>query len=252
VAAYVPGLGTALDREFAEGDLKRAWDTAKGAHKYDHSSAAMVWLGYDAPQFPDGLDSADVMGNERAETGGRAFSSFMNGLAATNSHGDPHMTAIGHSYGSRTVGAATQQGDGIPGVNDIILVGSPGVGVDRAEELGVGRNHVFVGAAENDLVTKAPSKLQGNLTAVAGPVGFVAGKLLDRDDDDVWFGKDPASEAFGARRFYAHEGPSLLEGGFDAHSQYFDAGPERDNASADNIAMVVAGHANKVRTENPR
>ncbi|MET9590517.1 alpha/beta hydrolase [Streptomyces sp. NPDC006516] len=252
VAAYVPGLGTALDRGFAEGDLKRAWDTAKGAHKYDHSSAAMVWLGYDAPQFPDGLDSADVMGDERAENGGRAFTSFMGGLAATNSHDDPHMTAIGHSYGSRTVGAATQQGDGIPGVDDIILVGSPGVGVDRADELGVGRSHVFVGAAENDLVTKSPSKLQGNLTAVAGPVGFVAGKLLDRDDDDVWFGKDPASEAFGARRFHAHEGPSLLEGGFDAHSQYFDARPERDNASADNIAMVVAGHGNRVRTENPR
>jgi len=252
VAAYVPGLNTSLDRDFAEGDIKRAWDTAKGAQKYDHSSAAMVWLGYDAPQFPDGLHSADVMGDERAETGGRAFGSFMGGLVATNSHEDPHVTAIGHSYGSRTVGAATQQDGGIAGVEDIVLVGSPGVGVDRAEDLGVSREHVYVGAAENDLVTKAPSKLQGNMAAVAGPVGFVAGGLLDRGGDDLWFGKDPASEAFGARRFYTDRGPSLATGGFDAHSQYFDVGPERDRASADNIAMVVAGRGGNIKTEDQR
>ncbi|MEU9061078.1 alpha/beta hydrolase [Streptomyces sp. NPDC048430] len=252
VAAYVPGLNTSLDREFAEGDLKRAWDTARGAHKYDHSSAAMVWLGYDAPQFPDWLGSTDVMGDERAETGGKAFNSFMGGLAATNVNEDPHLTAIGHSYGSRTVGAATQQDGGMAGVDDIVLVGSPGVGVDHAEDLGVGKEHVFVGAAENDMVTKVPSKLQGNMAAAAGPVGYVVGGLVDRDSDDLWFGRDPASEAFGARRFHADEGPSLLAGGFDAHSQYFDVGPERDRTSADNIAMVVAGHAGKVRTEEQR
>ncbi|MGW1818882.1 alpha/beta hydrolase [Streptomyces sp. NPDC002125] len=252
VAAYVPGLNTSLDADFAEADLKRAWDTAKGAQKYDHSSAAMVWLGYDAPQFPDGLDSADVMGDERAETGGRAFSSFMGGLSATNVHDNPHMTAIGHSYGSRTVGSATQQDGGIVGVDDIILVGSPGVGVDHARDLGVERDHVFVGAAENDLVTKAPSTAQGNMAAIGGPAGFVAGHLLDRNDDDLWFGRDPASEAFGARRFHTDEGPSLLTGGFAAHSQYFDVGPERDSASADNIAMVVAGHGSRVKTEERR
>ncbi|MEE1774664.1 alpha/beta hydrolase [Streptomyces sp. NPDC049952] len=252
VAAYVPGLNTSLDRSFVEGDIKRAWDTAKGAQKYDHSSAAMVWLGYDAPQLPDWLHSADVMGDDRAEVGGRAFGTFMGGLAATNENEDPHLTAIGHSYGSRTVGAATQQDGGIPGVDDIVLVGSPGVGVDRAEDLGVSKEHVFVGAAENDLVTKAPSKLQGSMTAAAGPVGFVVGSLLDRDNDDLWFGKDPASEAFGARRFHTDEGPSLVTGGFDAHSQYFDAGPERDRASADNIAMVVAGRGGKIRNEVQR
>ncbi|MEU0299230.1 alpha/beta hydrolase [Streptomyces sp. NPDC006175] len=252
VAAYVPGLNTSLDKEFAEGDLKRAADTARGAHKYDQSSAVMVWLGYDAPQFPDWFGSADVMGDERAEVGGSAFNSFMDGLAATNVHEDPHMTAIGHSYGSRAVGAATQQEGGMVGVDDIVLVGSPGVGVDHADDLGVGREHVFVGAAENDMVTKVPSQLQGNMAAAAGPVGYVVGGLVDRDSDDLWFGKDPASEAFGARRFHADEGPSLLTGGFDAHSQYFDVGPEQDRASADNIAMVVAGHASKVRTEEQR
>ncbi|MFF1464522.1 alpha/beta hydrolase [Streptomyces sp. NPDC058330] len=252
VAAYVPGLNTSLDKEFAEGDLKRAWDTAKGAQKYDHSSAAMVWLGYDAPQFPDGWSSADVMGDERAEVGGQAFSSFMEGLGVTNMNDDPHLTAIGHSYGSRTVGAAAQDRGGVPGVDEIVFVGSPGVGVDRADELGVGKGHVFVGAAQNDVVTKVPSRLQGGLTAAAGPVGYAIGGLLDRDKDDLWFGRDPASRAFGARRFHADDGPRLISGSFAAHSQCFDAQPQRNNGSADSIAMIVAGRSGAVKLEELR
>ncbi|MFD4230195.1 alpha/beta hydrolase [Streptomyces sp. NPDC058545] len=258
VSAYVPGLNTSLDEEFAKGDLKRAWDTAKGAAKYDHSSAAIVWLGYDAPQAPDGLASLAVMGDERAERGGREFNGFMSGLAATNENEDPHLTAIGHSYGSRTVGAATQRDGGIPGVDDIVLVGSPGVGVDRAEDLGVGKDHVFVGAAEHDVVTMLPSKQQAAIGVAgliaAGPFSsYVAGDVADQGDDDLWFGKDPASEAFGARRFPVSEGPRLIsEDGvsIDAHSQYFD--PQRDAVSADSIALIAAGRSSKVKMEDPR
>ncbi|MEW2128436.1 alpha/beta hydrolase [Streptomyces sp. NPDC007259] len=259
VSAYVPGLNTSLDKEFATGDIKRARDTARASIKYDHSSASMVWLGYDAPQFPDGLSSLAVAGDERAVKGGGSFNQFMDGLVATNAHDDPHMTAIGHSYGSRTVGAATQQGGGIPGVDDIVLVGSPGVGVDRAEDLGVGKDHVFVGAAENDIVTKLPSRRQaaaGLYAIPAGPVGaYLLGDAADHGDDDLWFGKDPASEAFGARRFPVAPGARPIGlGGLstDAHSNYFDVGPERDAMSADSIALIAAGKADKVKLEEAR
>ncbi|HEY9328223.1 MAG TPA: alpha/beta hydrolase [Streptomyces sp.] len=258
VSAYVPGLNTSLDADFAKNDLKRALDTAKGVSKYDHSNASIVWLGYDAPQSPDGLGSLDVMGDEKAMKGGSSFRQFMGGLSATNENDDPHITAIGHSYGSRTVGAATQRGGGIPGVDDIVLVGSPGVGVDRAEDLGVGRDHVFVGAAENDVVTKLPSKQQSAVgvavIAATGPVGaHLLGGMADQDDDDLWFGRDPASEAFGARRFPVKEGPQVIgsEGvSIDAHSQYFD--PKRDAMSSDSIALIAAGRADKVKTEESR
>lgn len=258
VATYVPGLNTSLDKEFAEGDLKRARDTAIGARYYDQSSAAIVWLGYDAPQSPDGVHSLDVMGDERAEIGGSSFHQFMRGLSSTNENRDPHMTAIGHSYGSRTVGAAAQHGGGIPGVDDIVLVGSPGVGVDRAEDLGVGKDHVFVGAAENDVVTRLPSKQQ----SVAGAAGWVAagplgarllGDAADSGDDDLWFGRDPASKSFGARRFQVDEGPKVLSSdglSLDAHSRYFD--PNRDAVSANNIALVTAGRPGKIKTEEYR
>ncbi|MFE9950307.1 alpha/beta hydrolase [Streptomyces sp. NPDC005531] len=260
VSAYVPGLGTSLDDEFAKSDLKRARDTAIGNQRHDSSSAAIVWLGYDAPQTPidDPRGSFAVAGDERAEKGGAAYNSFMKGLAVTNENENPHLTAIGHSYGSRTVGAATQQVGGIPEVDDIVLVGSPGVGVDRAEDLGVGKDHVFVGAAEHDVVTRVPSRKQATVGVMglitAGPVGsYIVGDIADQGDDDLWFGKDPASKAFGARRFHVDEGPQLVSSdGFsiDAHSQYFD--PERNAVSADSIALVAAGQSRELKMEEPR
>ncbi|MFF9350710.1 alpha/beta hydrolase [Streptomyces sp. NPDC014734] len=258
VSAYVPGLNTSLDEEFAKSGLKRARDTAIGAQGYDSSSAAIVWLGYDAPLAPDGLHSLAVAGTKRAEKGGVAYNEFMAGISSTNQMPDPHITAIGHSYGSRAVGAATQQPGGIPGVDDIILVGSPGVGVDRAVDLGVGAGHVFVGAAENDPVTHLPSKAQVAAGTVGmilgGPAGaYIAGDLADRGNDDLWFGKDPASKAFGAHRFPVDPGtPFISTGGvsFDAHSQYFT--PERDAMSADSIALIVSGHSDRLKMEEQR
>ncbi|MGJ3559805.1 alpha/beta hydrolase [Streptomyces sp. INA 01156] len=213
VSAYVPGLGTKLNSEFSEGAVKRAFDTAKSAQDVDPSSSAIVWLGYDAPQ------SIDVMTAGDAERGAPAYNSFVSGISATNEHADPHVTAIGHSYGSRLVGAATQEAGGIPGADDIILVGSPGVGVDKAEDLGVGKEHVWVGAAENDIVTKLPSKKE----AVSGAMGFfgggppgayLLGEIADQDGDDIWFGRDPASKAFGASRFQTLPGPELAQPAF--------------------------------------
>ncbi|MET7679092.1 alpha/beta hydrolase [Streptomyces sp. NPDC005423] len=260
VSAYVPGLGTALDTDFARNDVKRAYDTAVDARGTDPSSASIVWLGYDAPQLSAPADPAtlvsdtDVTSSHDAEKGASSYNSFMGGLAVTNDHKDPHLVAIGHSYGSRLVGAATQGPGGIPGADDIILVGSPGTGVDKAERLGVGKDHVFVGAAENDPVSHLPSKKE----AIAGTAGFLGGgpaaaylfgDTADQGDDDIWFGKDPASEAFGARRFKVSDGPMPVidgQGPTPAHSNYFDPAKDKDPVSAANIAAIVAGRPDLV------
>ena len=200
VSAYVPGLNTALDKQFVENDLKRARDTAVGAREYDRSSASIAWLGYDAPQLSAGgmADNADVMFTHRASSGATAYNEFMSGISAANRNEDPHVTAIGHFYGSLTVGQAAQREGGVPGVDDIVLLGSPGTGADSAEELGVGSKHVFVGAADNDVVTKMPAKEQ----VMLGVQGLVEAGTLGAEifgepsDDDRWFGRDPASEAF--------------------------------------------------------
>jgi hypothetical protein len=260
VSAYVPGLGTALDSDFAKNDLKRARDTAIDAQKYDRSSASIVWLGYDAPQLPADrvVEDFSVMSMDDAEAGATGYNQFMAGMSATNEHADPHITAIGHSYGSLTVGQAAQRPGGVPGADDIILVGSPGTGADRAEDLNVGKGHVFVGAAENDPVTRLPSKKE----AAAGTVGFFGGgpagaylfgDLADQGDDDVWFGKDPASKEFGARRFVVDDGPRPVidgQGPTPAHSNYFN--PEKDLESSDNIAKIVAGQSDRIKVERWR
>ncbi|WP_103534902.1 alpha/beta hydrolase [Streptomyces sp. SM11] len=252
VAVYVPGLGTKLNDDFAEGTLKRAQDTAIGARKVDPSTASIIWLGYDAPQ------SADVMSKGDAQRGAPAYNEFMAGISATNANEDPHVTAIGHSYGSLTVGTAAKEPGGIPGVDDVILLGSPGVDAQKATELGVGKDHVFVGAADNDPVTHLPTKGESALGLglgwmVGGPEGVRrAGDLFDIGNDDLYFGKDPASEAFGAQRFQVDDGPRMvLEAGkFKAHSQYFD--PERDRVSALNIARIVGGSPEAIVREEHR
>lgn len=260
VSAYVPGLGTKLDASFADGTVKRAFDTAKDAQIINSSSSSIVWLGYDAPQ------SADVMTEGDAEKGAPAYNSFMSGISATNQNSDPHITAIGHSYGSLTVGTAAQEPGGIPGADDIILVGSPGVGANSADDLGVGKGHVWVGAAENDPVSHLPSEKE----AIAGTVGFFGGgpaaaylfgDMADQGDDDLWFGKDPASKAFGANRFTTLPGPYPIEPTFpdvwnsitfEAHSNYFSPEDGKDQVSARNIAAIVAGQPGYVTRETPR
>ncbi|MET7358033.1 alpha/beta hydrolase [Streptomyces sp. NPDC005562] len=239
VSSYVPGLGTALDGDFADDTVRRAYQTAKDAQKFDPSSASIVWLGYDAPSFKDVMSTTD------ANNGAPDYNSFMNGIQATNEHKDPHITAIGHSYGSLTVGTAARQDGGIPGADDIILLGSPGTGADNASELNVGKDHVFVGSADNDPVTKLPAK-ENLLSPIVGAVR--AG------NDEVWFGPDPASREFGATRIESGDGPLPLwlsgEGPTPAHSGYFDS--SRNPSAADNIAKIVAGHSNSVTTEAPR
>ncbi|MFH9393208.1 alpha/beta hydrolase [Streptomyces sp. NPDC017556] len=264
VSAYVPGLGTALDEKFATNDVQRARDTAINAQKLHPSSSSIVWLGYDAPQIaPDAetlLGNLDVMSTASADAGAPAFNSFMAGLSATNGNEDPHVTAIGHSYGSRLVGAATQAEGGIPAADDIILLGSPGVGVDRAEELGVGKDHVYVGAAENDPVTTLPSKPEVVAGAAAVVIGgsYAAGDIADQGDDDIWFGKDPASAAFGATRFVVDDGPLPVvdgKGPTPAHSNYFNPKSVEeggDPKSAANIAAVIAGRSDLLTTEQHR
>lgn len=282
VSAYVPGLGTSLDEAFATNDVQRARDTAKGALRYDESSAAIVWLGYDAPQMPAEklIDNAGVMFERDGKVGAVAYNDFMAGISATNQNPDPHVTAIGHSYGSFTVGQAAQRDGGILGADDIVLLGSPGTGADSAEDLGVGKGHVYVGAADNDPVTMLPSEDESSalgagvaggasagavLGLVGGPIGGIvggvaggvaggiAGYMSSEDESQLWFGTDPAHEDFGAKRFQVADGPRPFidgEGATPAHSDYFN--PEKDTASAQNIAMIVAGHSSEISTQEPR
>ncbi|GAA1250205.1 hypothetical protein GCM10009665_46140 [Kitasatospora nipponensis] len=232
IAAYVPGLGTEL-RNVGGKDADRArnlWSAARAADPA-RSPAAMVWLGYDPPPGVDRLDpqTLGVLGQARAEAGAASYDRFLAGLRAGHEGPPPHLTALGHSYGSLTVGLAGRRPGGT-GADDIVLVGSPGTGAERAAQLGVDPDRVWVGAADNDPVSYLP-----------GPLGELGGDLNQR-----WFGKDPASAEFGAHRFEVADGPS---GSFAAHSDYLDpsGGP-----SLGTVGAIVTGHRDRVGPQPPR
>ena len=63
---------------------------------------------------------------------------------------DPHLTALGHSYGSLTTGYALQH-DGT-GIDDAVLFGSPGAGTWERDDLHVPDGHLFVAEADDDPV----------------------------------------------------------------------------------------------------
>ncbi|MFB6618641.1 alpha/beta hydrolase [Streptomyces sp. NPDC085524] len=266
VSTTVLGMNTALDEDFAKKDLKGAFDVASGARVLDPSSTSIVWLGYDAPQSE--LEAAAPSYAQKAAPG---LNGFMNGLVATNQHGDPHLTVIGHSYGSLVVGVASQQPGRIPGADDIVLLGSPGVGVDRAEDLGVPKGRVWVGAAENDIVTHLPSKSgvgwkAGEVVqdiATGGPFRPVIRGVLDEvfgsdePNDRLIYGQDPASKGFGANRIQSEAGPDewkwtdpKIKPNTEAHGSYFD--PETNQVSVDSISAIVADQPGKVSYEIPR
>ncbi|MDH6579617.1 alpha/beta hydrolase [Kitasatospora sp. MAP5-34] len=241
VAAYVPGFGTKLAAA-AGGDADRAQRVREAALGYGQGRdvAALVWLGYDPPPN-EGLDprTLAVAGDGRARDGSAAYGSFLAGLRAARTGPPAHVTALGHSYGSLLVGLAAQRPGGLA-ADEVVLVGSPGTGARRADQFGLGPEHVYVGAADCDPVSRLPGggTVAGGMLA-GGLPGVALREVLD-PPDELWFGRDPAGSSFGARRFQVT--PGTVRDAFASHSAYFDGSSE----SLANIARVVAGRGDEV------
>ena len=175
VAVVVPGMNNDLNH-FTGGDAERVQHQAS---QFDPDQVATIqWLGYDTPE------GTTALGTGAAEPGAEALPQFVDCIRAQRSE-RLHWTVIGHSYGSLVTGIA-ESSQGLD-VDETVLVGSPGVGVDRASDLGDG--NVWVGLAKWDLV------------------GY-----------SEWHGPSPHDRAFGATRFHT--------GDISGHSSYFNEGSE--------------------------
>jgi hypothetical protein len=202
VAFLVPGLDANLHESLPTlignaGLLHRAAEReAKGM-----TTAVVAWVGYDAP----GL--RNVLGDDAAEAGAELLVADVMAVQAARDV-VPHLTVIGHSYGSTTAGTALR--DHVTGVDDAVLLGSPGADVERASDLHVPAGHVFVGSSSRD------------------PIGYA-----DR------FGLDPTHERFGAVRFQAEDVTrNSWRFDLDDHSKYFHPKTE----SLANIVDIVVGN----------
>jgi pimeloyl-ACP methyl ester carboxylesterase len=210
VAFCVPGITS--DIRDMPGGVNDAYQLYNEANKTDHThpTAVVSWIGYNAPR--DFLDYNTYL-NHEAKEGAKYLAADVNGVLAARDGDRPHVTIVGHSYGTVTTSKAAQSGD-LP-VDDIVLLGSPGTDANRASQLGVGSNHVFVGTNSED------------------PVGWFSG--FGR------FGLDPADLRYGAVRFDA-ETPGTTTNVMGEHSRYYEGGSE----SLYNISQIVSGHYGEV------
>jgi hypothetical protein len=211
VLTYVPG--TTADLNGIRGDLQRADVMAADAADLDPTArtASILWLGYDAPDWFNNAASSSY-----AQNGAGDLRDFESGLRATHEGATPaQSTVLGHSYGTTTVGYAAKDGH-LP-VDNVVFVGSPGVGVDTAGDLRIdgGPQNVWASTAANDVI---------RLTGV---------------DDTMRFGENPANPGFGGRTFTSADG-SLSP--VATHSEYWDQG----NPSRRNIALIVTGKTSGV------
>jgi hypothetical protein len=216
VVTNVPGAGADL------GDLRGLLArTDRIAAAAGDGVSSVLWLGYDAPEW------LSATGTGAARDGADDLDRYAEGLRASATAAPAHHTIVGHSYGSLVVGTAARE-HGLP-VDDVVFVGSPGVGADRANDLGAPAGHVWASTAEWDIIRGA---------ALADR----ALEWLDRDvTEDRWHGTDPGHPAFGGRSFSSD--PGSWHDPVGAHNAYFDEG----NAALAAIGAIARGNYAAVR-----
>jgi hypothetical protein len=224
VAVFTPGMGTTVEGRLEGYDrdmdqlrslaLRELWTTDP-----DATVATVSWLGYQAPSTP-WEDSSQgrsqwhhlldpdrsVALDDAAREGAVPLTSFLQGIDAARAD-DPHLTGLGHSYGSLTTGLALQAPTG---VDDAVFFGSPGLGLTDADDVLVPDGHRYVVEARNDPV------------ADLAAFGTDPNQLLDQT-------------GLSAGEGHAPDGRPLS--GSTGHSQYL----LQDSTSQYNLAVTVAG-----------
>jgi hypothetical protein len=205
-AVLVPG--TTHDGSKIDSQGEDALHVYGEAAKSGESVAAIAWMGYDAPSKTGEDGTADIAGvalEDKAEEGGHLLSDFVNGLRATDTGEQSHLTVIGHSYGATTVAHGATDG---MNADRLVLLGSPGAGggSDQVGDLNMPKDSVYVGAAENDPITWLGRLESDPLPGSGLPL---IGDDLQEKLQNLGLGQDPAQADFGANRFYVAPGDEL-------------------------------------------
>ncbi len=214
VAVLVDGFTTTAGRDLVGADAAATQLTTLARRESmgwgDRGDVATVtWMGYDAPQLADTFRSShSVVLRSSAEVGSAPLAAFLAGVGRGR-----HLTLVGHSYGSTTAGVAVARRDSE--VDDLVVMGSPGLGVPT-DRLGLPPSNVHVLEADEDLVA-----------------------------DLGWFGPDP--DRISGVDVLCTSGGVLPDGSTGlhslGHSEYLAPG----STSQWNVAAVVAGSRIRVR-----
>ncbi|MCW4384812.1 alpha/beta hydrolase family protein [Salinibacterium sp. SYSU T00001] len=182
---------------------------------YESSVATVAWMGYETPNlFTVGMLDQAREGSERLEE-------TVAGLRSARAADPPHVSLIAHSYGSTAASLALARG--ALEIDAIAIVGSPGVGVQRAADFGMDRGSVFVAEASWDPVV-----------------------------DTAFHGADPGSAEFGAVIMGVAGGIDDVVGdtlgAVTGHLGYFEHGSE----SMRNFALIGLGRGDLVTGSSGR
>ena len=177
-----------------------AW---KPGDKGQETAAAVTWLGYDAPNWSETLRGTDssVLSSKEAQSAGPDLASFYDGLQETH-HGDPHLVAAGHSYGSTATGYALRESNA---PDDVVVWGSPGVTSVDASDLGMLPDHMYAVGTGDDMIASSGR-----------------------------YGGDPSShpESDFTTLLTTKQGPYL-------HSEWHSSYTDKDTTSLHNISQVM-------------
>jgi hypothetical protein len=222
VLTMVPGLGSGLTNIGATlGPIDTIYGAANALDGSTTELSAVSWTAYQAPQ-----DLQDAMKTAPAVAAVPSLSQFDAGLRDTHIGPAAHGSVLGYSYGSVVVGL-TGQAEGLH-ADDVIFVGSPGVGVDHAADLGVDPSHVWATVASGDAIQGAVQ-----------PQSLLS-KVFTGRPAKAWFGTSPTAPEFGANVFSSDPG-SLLHP-VDTHERYFDTGTR----SLTNVVKIATGDGSEV------
>lgn len=224
VAVFTPGFTTTVADGLPgyTGDMVGLRNTAlkqlDDVHRGDQTVAAVTWVGYDVPQWSTVAEpDRSVLLPIDAQHAGVDLARFYDGINASRAS-DPHLTAVGHSYGSTTTGYALQHTT--TPVGDAVVFGSPGLGTDDVKDLRVPAGHTAA------------------IRAYADPVasfGVFGDKVSTMD----------GVTGLSANEQTLPDGPAL--NGVTGHSAYLEPG----STSQYNIAATVAGLPDQRFTTEP-
>ncbi len=236
IGISTPGLGTTIDPSLT-GDLpyqgmggearllrEEALRQLHLAGRDTEAVSAIAWIGYDTPNFtgPGGKVST-ARGALHVATAGKArdtapiLSRFYTGIVAASDR-QPHLVALGHSYGSLVTAEALRMTRDL--VHDAVFFGSPGLGGDRGYDIDYGPDDF----------------------------NLVGGRsyLLRNDDDPIAtlgiFGSDPASSPE-LIRLTTHAGTDrtgIVRVGSTGHATYTRDVENKAPMAQYNMAAVLA------------
>ncbi|WP_280491066.1 alpha/beta hydrolase [Nocardia asiatica] len=185
VSVTTPGLGTNVRESLgsmvneAEQLKKESESQLSQAGRPNEAVSTIAWIGYDPPQKSyNDLDIVNVASPDRAQEAAPVLAKFYEGLDVASTQNDPHITALGHSYGSLTTSLALQENG--RAVDDVVFYGSPGLGghipaapipalpgliamsgvndvVDSPADLGLQSHHVYQMTEHDDPVANFSS-----------------------------------------------------------------------------------------------